>query len=267
MDYHIARNGQQLGIFSENQIRENLNDGVSQKTDLAWCEGMTDWRSLEELFPESEGVSSPPRVLPQTVAPVTLMSSPKNSGLAIASLVCGILSFFTCGLTGLPGIICGHLALSRIRQSAGTVGGKGIAIGGLVTSYFGFLLIGIFVLAGMAFPAFAKIQEKGKQTLSVSNARQIVVACQLYANEHENRFPDDLEVLLREGIAMDGKIFRDPLSRDSSPVGYDYYGKGKKDTDQADTIILTSKSSDSRGRKVVARLDGSVGVESPPLDR
>lgn len=263
MDYHIARNGQQLGVFSEGQVQENLSNGTFEPTDLAWQEGMTDWKPLSEVCPGGEAGVTPPPVPAPSVASFTVMSPPKNSGLAIASLGCGIASFFTCGLTGLPGIICGHQALSRIRQSPGTIGGKGMAIAGLVTSYFGFLIVGLCVLAGLALPTYAKIREKGMQTQSVNHAKQIVVACMIYAQDHERKLPGTLEELLKEGIITDDKILRDPMLHDNSQIGYIYDGAGRRDTDQANTVILTSKASDSRGRKVVARIDGSVEVEGP----
>ena len=44
-------------------------------------------------------------------------SAPRTSGLAIASLVLGILSLFLTILTSIPAIICGILALTRISSS------------------------------------------------------------------------------------------------------------------------------------------------------
>lgn len=227
---------------------------------------MADWRPLAELFPGSEARTLPPAVPAPVVAPAAFISSPKNSGLAIASLVCGALSFPTCGLTGLPGVICGHMALSSIRKSMGAIGGKGFAITGLVMSYCGFLLIGLSVLAGLAFPTFARIQEKGMQTKSISHAKQIVVACRLYASDHAGKLPDDLESLLKAELIPE-VVLRDPLLHDNTQIGYEYYGAGMKDTDQPDTVILKSKSSDSRGRGVVARMDGSVEVDGSSAHR
>jgi hypothetical protein len=65
-----------------------------------------------------------------------------TNGLAIASMVCGILGVVTCyfgGLFGLPAVICGHMAISAIRQSPLPMGGRGMAIAGLVTGYLGIL--------------------------------------------------------------------------------------------------------------------------------
>ena len=63
--------------------------------------------------------------------------------IAICSLVLAILSF-TCGwlFTAIPAVICGHIAFSKIRKSDGTLGGKNIAIAGLILGYIG-LAIGI----------------------------------------------------------------------------------------------------------------------------
>jgi len=54
------------------------------------------------------------------------------SGLAIASLVCGILAFFVLGIVlGILAIIFGGVALSKIRKNP-EVSGRGMAIAGLV---------------------------------------------------------------------------------------------------------------------------------------
>ncbi len=65
----------------------------------------------------------------------------KTSALAIWSLVTGILGFCCIGPFGiLPAIICGHMALSRMKQSGGQLGGGGMAIAGLVLGYLGLAL-------------------------------------------------------------------------------------------------------------------------------
>lgn len=62
------------------------------------------------------------------------MSQPAGtvSGLAVASLVCGILAFFVLGIVlGVLAIIFGGVALSKIRKNP-EVSGRGMAIAGLV---------------------------------------------------------------------------------------------------------------------------------------
>ncbi|GAA4807543.1 hypothetical protein GCM10023200_51480 [Actinomycetospora chlora] len=59
--------------------------------------------------------------------------SPPASGLAIAALVCGILGFFTAGITSIPAVICGHLAWPD--TGSGRYSGHGMTIAGLVLGY------------------------------------------------------------------------------------------------------------------------------------
>lgn len=263
MDYNIARDGQQLGVFSESQIQENIGSGTCLPTDLAWCEGMVDWKPLSELFSGTVDGATLPPVPPQFYMPAQFVGSSKPSGLSIASLVCGILTFATCIITGIPAIICGHLALSKIKNSSGAIGGKGMAIAGLVMGYMS-LVFGVFyfvVLAALAVPTFAKVQEKSLVVKSINNARQIVIACKLYASDHNGNYPGDLNELVKTGGISDDKILHDPLLHDDTQIGYEYFGAGMKDSDPPDKVLLMSKSADSRGKKVVAHNDGSVEVK------
>ena len=57
----------------------------------------------------------------------------RTSGLAVASLVCSLSSLITC-VGWLPGIICGHLAKSRLRRNP-SLKGSGLATAGLVIGY------------------------------------------------------------------------------------------------------------------------------------
>ena len=71
---------------------------------------------------------------------------PPASGLAIAALVCGILGFFTAGITSIPAVICGHLAWPD--TSSGHYAGHGMTIAGLVLGYIpivGWIVFWLFV--------------------------------------------------------------------------------------------------------------------------
>jgi hypothetical protein len=59
-----------------------------------------------------------------------------TNGAAIASLILGILAVTFAGpLAGVPAVICGHIALNRIRRSRRVLTGEGMAIAGLVLGY------------------------------------------------------------------------------------------------------------------------------------
>src|SRR4051812_125312 len=69
----------------------------------------------------------------------------ETSGLAIGSLVASLIPFLLLGQ--ITGLVLGILALRKIKQSHGTVGGKGFAIAGVtISSLILLFIIGILVL-------------------------------------------------------------------------------------------------------------------------
>ena len=69
----------------------------------------------------------------------------KDSGLAIASLVCGIAAWIIFPIVAaIAAVITGHLAKKEIRNSNGTLSGDGMALAGLL---MGYIQLGLFVLA------------------------------------------------------------------------------------------------------------------------
>ena len=104
--------------------------------------------------------NTPP--LPTPGQPYANLTPPQNSGTAIASLVLGCLAFLTCGLTSIPAVICGHIALSQISKAAGRLTGNGMAIAGLITGYLTCVLLVMSpILAGIALPVFGEVKEPG----------------------------------------------------------------------------------------------------------
>ena len=83
----------------------------------------------------------------QTVATTAPVRS-KTSGFAVASLVLGIMGIFPCFIPlSIIGLILAILALNKIRKYPATVGGKGMAIAGLVLSCIGIIsFISMFLL-------------------------------------------------------------------------------------------------------------------------
>jgi len=72
----------------------------------------------------------------------------KDSSLAIASLVTGILGWTLIPLLGsIAAIVTGHLAKKEIKESHGTLNGNSWATAGLI---LGYIQIGLVVLAGIA---------------------------------------------------------------------------------------------------------------------
>jgi hypothetical protein len=105
----------------------------------------------------------------------------KTPGLAIASLVFGIISVIGGAILFVPmvlAIVFGHIAHARIRKNP-TLGGGGIALAGLVLGYVSILTIFIVgLLAAMAIPAFQKVRENSLQKAMINDARMIATAAQ-----------------------------------------------------------------------------------------
>jgi len=80
-------------------------------------------------------------------------SLPVTNGLAIASMICGILSlvfFCFCGglFLGIPAVICGHLSLNQLNAPGNCQQGRRMAIAGLVCGYLGTAFLIIMRLGG-----------------------------------------------------------------------------------------------------------------------
>lgn len=73
---------------------------------------------------------------------------PSVAPTALWSLVLGILSVFCLGvITGIPAIICGHSARSRIRRDPSSASGAGMALAGLILGYLGTAITVLVFLA------------------------------------------------------------------------------------------------------------------------
>lgn len=131
----------------------------------------------------------------ETTPPSLGMPQPtQTSKLAIWSLVLGVLSLVCFSIfAAIPGVICGHKALSRIKQSGGALTGNGLAVAGLVTGYLGIAWAIIFIpmMMAIAIPNFVKARDTAMQNACINNLRQIDAAKQQWALEN-NKTGGDL---------------------------------------------------------------------------
>jgi Tfp pilus assembly protein PilE len=111
----------------------------------------------------------------------------KTSAQAICSLVFGILSFLCFGfLTGIPAVICGHVARSNIRKSQGALAGSGMALAGLILGYIGIVVTTLGILAAIAIPNFMAYREKAFCSKVESEANHTVAAIADYFSDPNN---------------------------------------------------------------------------------
>ena len=146
----------------------------------------------------------------ETPSVATIPLQPKNCGLAIWSLVLGILAIvLVCigPLFAIPAVICGHIAYSRIKRSAGALSGGGLALGGLITGYLSIALIPvILMMAAIAIPNFVKARSTAQMHACISNLHQIDGAKQQWALEHKKETadtptPQQLDAYLHMGFS------------------------------------------------------------------
>src|SRR5262245_50809628 len=87
-----------------------------------------------------------------------------RQGMALASLVLGVVGFFTCGIVvvgAITGIVLGIVALSRARKSPQQYGGKELAIIGIAINALCLLVIP--VIAAIAIPNMIKSRQAANE--------------------------------------------------------------------------------------------------------
>ena len=156
---HLNRGATSLGIFSEEEIREGLRSGRFVPGDLGWREGMANWQPLSQFSEFAPSGGPPPQVGPPSISLTATRATAagKTEPLAIWSLVLSIVSLFSCGfILGIPGVICGHLALSKIRRNT-TLEGHGIAVAALIIGYVSITLWLILIMPILGGVAISKL--------------------------------------------------------------------------------------------------------------
>ena len=181
MNWYYAKNGAQQGPISLEDMKSRIAMGELSTTDLAWREGMSDWMPVGDIpelkaeppsAPEERGFPAAPAATPTaTVAPAPAASSepyrtpsaapsvqpvsygqPPSQGLAIASLICGIVSLIGCCIwfvtlpLGLVAMVLGFVALSKVKSDPARYAGKGMARAGIVTGILGLIASGLMAM-------------------------------------------------------------------------------------------------------------------------
>lgn len=179
----LGADGKEYGPVNGELLRQWITEGRANAHTKVKPEGSADWQTLasvpefEPAFAASPGAPSP---LPTTPVEV------KTSGMAITSLVLGVLGF--CGITAVVGLILGIVALVKINRSGGRLSGQGLAIAGICVSAF-MLLFSIPMMAAMMLPALSQAKQKAQVINCVNNLKQLGLAVRIYANDHNDQFP------------------------------------------------------------------------------
>ena len=155
---YVTRDGQQYGPYSVSELQRQLESGALNPGDLGWYDGAPDWKPLGSIL--GMGIGPAPRqVAPRlSIAQPGYNSgasgpTPKPSGLAIASMILGILSVVLCFaaflslIMGVLAAIFGHVSRGQILRSNGQITGGGMALTGIITGYVGICASLLFLWA------------------------------------------------------------------------------------------------------------------------
>jgi hypothetical protein len=122
------------------------------------------------------------------------VQSPQTSKGAIWSFVLSLVGLvFCCSFASIPAVICGHVAMPKIKRSGGLLTGSGFAIAGLVIGYI------TIVLHVISLPtAISAVRASARRAACVNNMRKVGIVLTQYAQDHQGHFPNDLQALVPE---------------------------------------------------------------------
>jgi hypothetical protein len=158
MSYYVQHNGQQLGPFTEAEVKAQLAAGAVAPTDYVWWEGQKEWTPLNTTLLANPAVPTA-AVVPGTPAAAAYQppsAAGGSSQLAMWALISGCAGFL-CGFpASITAIILGHMALNEIKKKPG-LEGRGMAVAGLVLGYvitvFALLVVIIYICLFGVFAA------------------------------------------------------------------------------------------------------------------
>jgi len=173
------------------------------------------------------------------------------SGLALASLVLGILGFLLPVIGPILAIALGVKALSRIRQDR-TLSGEPMAIAGIV---LGGVALSMSLLFGVMFlPALARAREQARKAVCISNLKMIGLGMMMYSQDYREYFPVELSLLYPSYVASPRTFIcpsrpgvdEEDVKRDFT-VCYEYVSGMTAQYDE-ECILMCDREGNHRGR-------------------
>jgi hypothetical protein len=192
----------EYGPASVEQVRQWIAEGRLAANSQVQAEGSGEWKPLAG-FPEFAAALAAKTVTGSTSGGPSLTPPPLSSsggratGLAVTSLVLGVLSVAGCTiLTGIPAIITGHIAHNKSRRAPQQFAGGGLAIAGFVLGYLSLIIVP-FMLA-LFLPALAKAKDRAQTISCVNQMKQVGLAARMWSNDNGGKFPPDFASMSNE---------------------------------------------------------------------
>ncbi|HTY88209.1 MAG TPA: DUF4190 domain-containing protein [Candidatus Acidoferrum sp.] len=184
----IGGDQKQYSFVTEDNICHWIAEGRLNELSLIKKDGDAEFRPLTE-FPEFADALAA-KAAPAVGSAVSATESgvpPKTSRLAITSLVLAVLGLFTCGATAFIGLILGIIALVKVKNSRGALGGGGLALAGIIVSAIFIFLIPLFV--AMVLPALAAAKQKAQAVTCLNNVKQVSLALRMCGEANQGYYP------------------------------------------------------------------------------
>ena len=216
----IGSDGKEYGPVSAEDVRQWFATKRIYAATKVRAADSAEWKLLSE-FPEFSDLLNNP-IAPPSLPPG--LPRPKTSALAVTSLVLGVIGLFSCGITAFVGLILGIIAIIKIRNSEGRLGGFGLALAGTIVS--GVFIIMIPIYAALLLPALAAAKGRALEISCVNNEKQLALAVRMYAASHNEQLPhaatwcDDI----KPGVGSD-RIFKCPAVAGVSRCDYAFNAK------------------------------------------
>jgi prepilin-type processing-associated H-X9-DG protein len=112
----------------------------------------------------------------------------QTSGLAIASLILGLLSFCTFFTTGIVAIVLGVISLVKISKSGGRLKGNGFAIAGIAVPAVSAVFM-VPLMLGILMPALVRTQQIASRMICGNNLSELGKMMLIYAGDYDEKFP------------------------------------------------------------------------------
>lgn len=202
----------------------------------------------------------------------TPTQTPKTSGLAIFSLICGC--FFFIFPSAVLAVVLGHVSRKEIAKSANRIRGGGMALAGLILGYIGVALVPVILItiAISLIPHLTPQSVESNQISAIASLRKISTAAMVYSSKHGS-YPPSLSAMGPSGA---GLIDKELASGRRNGYAFAYVQRGMhrgQSTDafeaSADPIVQNRTGIfhyfvDETG--VIRRRKGeAAGRDSPPL--
>jgi hypothetical protein len=149
-EWFYSQGGQQIDEpATRSQLQSLALAGHLTRDDYIWTTGMPNWTeasiALPKMFPD-QGISQDQEA-PAASVQVKDFSPQVTAPMAVASFVLGLLgASFLFFLGSIFAIVFGHVALKQIGNSENQLGGRGMALAGLI---LGYIVVGLVIIVGM----------------------------------------------------------------------------------------------------------------------